>query len=293
MAGSKKRKKLVDESGTTKKIRTVFKPIGKDEYEESLINQSSQVSEPAFSSQPTTQGSTASTSTSVPSSQLLPPAPSTTSASMPPNDSMVHIRQRNILRNEAHFTEAHNRAATLLPEIDVASPRQLISCLGVLLINHLKACSYSTEGVFRAIAMEHNHINPVAVGEAWRIAEEGRSYDTDGISCQHGKSSGDDYGAWEAWITDQEALDLLETPLEGIEFDQMQTILVFTYKIACRLSAQVALDPHFTILICGMRQLARKKYDLQRTIKAMAMELAGRGKDAVDGAWEAAAVSKA
>lgn len=260
---SKKRKRLVDDSDDNKDISTTFKRIRKDEYEESLRQPSSQ-SEKTGTPSPEAQAASqatlytpTSTATSTHANQLFrsQASPPTSSAPVWSQKSITSIRERSILRMEVHLKQAYGRTLDLPEQLKAASPRLLVTCLGNLILKHLNSRNYSLDGIFRAISMQYENVDSHAVADAWKDAKQGRIHTIDNIPEAREQLDRTANDLWESWTTDPEALDLVDAEIEAIGLTQMRCVLIFAYKLACRLSAESLFNPNFTLLIYSMRHL--------------------------------------
>lgn len=282
---------MVEETQDNREINTMFKRIRKDEYEESLRSQSSQSDKTELlsqqsqdASQTDVDGTPTSSYTYQPSHASVP----TSSAPASSQRSITYIREHSIQRKEIDLRLSYEDSSALPAQLEVANPRLLITCIGILILKHLKSRNYSLAGVFRAIAMQQDGIDPHTVASAWNLAKQGKIHTIDDIPEQHGQSDSGANDLWEAWTTDAEALNLINAPIEAISLTHMRRLLRFSYKLACKLRAELDLNPNFNQLVYVMRYLDSIGYLLEPTLRAVALELTGGQSDRVDEAWDAA-----
>jgi hypothetical protein len=167
-------------------------------------------------------------------------------------------------------------------------PRELITCMVRMSLDHLQRTSYDLDGVMRAVAMEHHGINAEAVGEAWRRAQLGEKFPRN-LLAYEATSSLDQWKPYH-WETDDEALQLLNQEIEAIGLKPLQKILHWSYKLACRVSQEINFEPCFSLLIHTMRHLSEHGFSVPEMMLAMARELRGESMDVVEDAWTKARV---
>lgn len=136
--------------------------------------------------------------------------------------------------------------------------------------------------------MQYENVDSNTVADAWNYAKQGNIHTIYNIPEAREQLDRTANDLWESWTTDAEALDLVDAEIEAIGVIQMRCVLTFAYKLACRLSAESLFNPNFTLLIYSMRHLNSIGYELEPTIKAVAMELIGGSSARVDEAWKAA-----
>lgn len=285
--GAINKRKREDESDTSnKRINSMFHTVDKGEYEHRLSQESSQSKATEFSSQQTAPQS----------SNKAPVRPVTAidltqSPSRPASPSMnrlIDIGENFVKKMEHRFRDAYESHRDHYRNIEEASPRLLISGLGVLVVSHLNERGFSTDGIFRAMSIQHNNFKPGVVAKAWEIACDGKVFDLQPSSDSEDDTIYNGGTEWEAWTTDAEVLDLIDAPVETMGLIQMQAVLRWSYRCACRLSTESHFDENFAILIYGMRYLSQSGYVMEETIRAMAMAMLGKREVDIENAWRRA-----
>lgn len=193
------------------------------------------------------------------------------------------IRERHITLTEHKLLAAYNDAAHLKNVIGEVKPQELITCMARMAIDHLQRQSYNLDGVLRAVFMAHHGIHRDAVQEAWKRAQEGEAYPLALLAHQTSASTGKHIA--DLWKTDAEAIELLGQPIEAVGRHQLQKILHWSYKLACRVSQEINFDAYFSLLIHVLRHLREEDYDIAQVMLAMATEMRGEPLHIVERAW--------
>ncbi|KPI37538.1 uncharacterized protein AB675_3936 [Cyphellophora attinorum] len=284
--GGTKRKRLTDEdTDSNQAITAVFKKVKKEEYDDAIRKElSQQISSQSSMAGPSTQSQSAKSQLSPPTSPARTPA--TTKKIRSP---LSGFRDRAIANTEARLRAAYNHSENIENMSGETKPRELITYMVRMSLDHVQRSSYSLNGVIRAVAMEHHAVDAEAVGEAWRRAQRGEAFPRKLLAYE--ATSSTTRLAPEPWETDSEAIQLLDQDIEAIGLRQLQQILQWSYKLARRVSQEITFDPYFSLLIHVMRHLSYHKFSLPGMMLAMARELRGESMDVVEDAWAKARVA--
>jgi hypothetical protein len=253
-----------------KTIDSMYRPIKKEDWQDSLAKESIRDS--------------VDSDVELASSQASLPSSTTTSTPRPTSGSFSQAAPATILVDEILQTELALLKALghcdllAIRDLKIWDPQKFMACLNDALVKFglLRGNSSSFVGVARAAAISHAGCLEVSIKRAWQMANNGETFESEKLFELERATTDvkERYSDWEALRLDKDCLALICEPMKDFDLPRLSAMLTYCYRIACAINAQEQVfSVDFVMVQHCMRHLHDQRFLLEQIIDKAAREI--------------------